>query len=215
MLSLRLHDDSENGRAGRLYARLKNEKTVLIILDDVWAIVNLAAVGIPCEESWCLFKENAGEIVDSAALSGVAMEIAKECRGLPLALVTVGRALQDNEIGEWKMALQHLRKSIPMNINEYKQYIFSCIKLSYDHLKSEDDKSSILFCGLFFEDYDIKIEDLASFKMGKGLFRDIDTMEEAITGAFAISKYLKASCLMLENDKEGCMKMHDVVRVLL
>lgn len=92
----------------------------------------------------------------------------KNVRGLPLALVTVGRALQDKEIGEWKMALQHLRKSIPMNIDEEELDLFSCIKLSYDYLKSEEVKLSLLFCGLFPEDYDIKIEDRPDLEWGKG-----------------------------------------------
>ncbi|GMP72977.1 hypothetical protein CsSME_00030843 [Camellia sinensis var. sinensis] len=38
---------SEIERASMLYARLKDEKKILVILDDVWAKLNFAAVGIP------------------------------------------------------------------------------------------------------------------------------------------------------------------------
>jgi|UniRef100_A0A2N9H6K6 disease resistance protein RPS2 len=47
MLGLKFHEESDSGRAHRLYARLKNEKKILIILDDVWAILDLDSIGIP------------------------------------------------------------------------------------------------------------------------------------------------------------------------
>ena len=47
MLCLKFHEESDSGRAHRLYARLKNEKKILIILDDVWAILDLDSIGIP------------------------------------------------------------------------------------------------------------------------------------------------------------------------
>ncbi|KAK3027948.1 hypothetical protein RJ639_039415 [Escallonia herrerae] len=244
MLGLRLGEESEFGRAGRIHARLDNEKRVLIILDDIWDKVDLAAIGIPygsghkglkiilttrrenvcsvmgrrikkfplsflsMEESWNLFRENAGAAIDSSTLNTVAMEVARKCRGLPLALVTVGRALQDKDLGEWKTALKQLKKSTPLNVWEVEHDFFSCLKLSYDYLESEEIKQFVLFCCLFPEDHDISVEDLGRFGMGKGLFRD----EEARCQAQAIVKHLKASCLLLDSDKEGCVKMHDTVR---
>ena len=46
-LGLEFHKENEIGRAGRLHQRLKTEKRVLIILDDVWEILDLGAMGIP------------------------------------------------------------------------------------------------------------------------------------------------------------------------
>ncbi|KAJ4723679.1 putative Disease resistance protein family [Melia azedarach] len=45
-LSLRLEEESEDGRAKRLSIRLKNENKVLIILDDIWAKLDLTKMGI-------------------------------------------------------------------------------------------------------------------------------------------------------------------------
>ena len=47
MLGLKFVEESEVGRARRLYLRLKNEKKILIILDDVWGKIDLEAIGIP------------------------------------------------------------------------------------------------------------------------------------------------------------------------
>lgn len=248
MLGMKFSEESEIGRAGRLYGRLKNEERVLIILDDVWASINLVDVGIPrgddhkgckillttrresvcsvmgirmkkfqvshlsIEESWDLFRQSAGTIVDSSTLNGVAMEVSRECGGLPLALVTVGRALRDKGLEEWKTALQQLKKSKPLIDYLELDHVFLCLKLSYDYLRSEEIKLCFLFCCLFPEDHDIKIEDLTRYGMGKRLFRDAETIEEARKQAHSIIRYLKASCLLLDSDKEGCVKIHDMVR---
>ncbi|KAK9218906.1 hypothetical protein WN943_007544 [Citrus x changshan-huyou] len=42
-----LFEKIETVRAGRLYERLKVEKKILIILDDIWGSLDLEAVGIP------------------------------------------------------------------------------------------------------------------------------------------------------------------------
>ncbi|XP_044468901.1 probable disease resistance protein At4g27220 isoform X2 [Mangifera indica] len=47
-LGLVFQEESESGRAGRLHSRLKKEKgRVLVILDNVWAKLDLDAIGIP------------------------------------------------------------------------------------------------------------------------------------------------------------------------
>ncbi|KAJ6301344.1 hypothetical protein OIU77_015617 [Salix suchowensis] len=129
--SLGLHFDEKTteGRANRLWQRLKIEKKLLVILDDVWKVVNLKEIGIPvgdahrgckvllttrrrgicsdmeCQqqvflhilsenEAWALFKINAGLRDEDFNLNTVAKKVARECQGLPIALVTVGRALR-------------------------------------------------------------------------------------------------------------------------
>ncbi|KAK6933632.1 NB-ARC [Dillenia turbinata] len=51
-------------------------------------------------EGWNLFKKMAGDCVTSAEVEPVATEVAKECRGLPLAIVVVARALKDKILQE-------------------------------------------------------------------------------------------------------------------
>uniref|UniRef100_A0A2N9HGB4 NB-ARC domain-containing protein n=1 Tax=Fagus sylvatica TaxID=28930 RepID=A0A2N9HGB4_FAGSY len=47
MLGLELKKESEAGRADQLKSRLMLSKSVLVILDDVWDVLNLEEVGIP------------------------------------------------------------------------------------------------------------------------------------------------------------------------
>ncbi|XP_028092740.1 disease resistance protein At4g27190-like [Camellia sinensis] len=252
LLGLKFSEETEIGRAGRLYERLKKEKGVLIILDDIWSSINLAEVGIPrgkehkgckiilttrqghvcntamgdhmekvpvrllsTEESWDLFRKYVGGAVNNApTLICVAMEVARECQGLPLALVTVAQALRDRNIEEWRAALQQLKKSKSVSIDDTEESVFSCLRLSYEYLRSDEMKLRFLLCCLFPEDHNIQIEDLATYSMGKRCLRDVDTMEEARRKTHEIIMHLKASCLLLDSDKEGCVKMHDMLRDL-
>ncbi|EEF39390.1 Late blight resistance protein R1-A, putative [Ricinus communis] len=189
-LYLYLQEKSKDGRASRIWQRLKNEKNILIILDDVWKYLDLKDIGIPfgddhkgckillttrlqhvctsmdCQrqiplhvltegEAWALLKKNAGLSNESSALTNVAMEVARECKGLPIAIVTVGRALRD---------------------------------------------------------YDISTEELVGYAVGLGLYEDAHSIEEARSEVFESIGDLKASCMLLETEKEEHVKMHDTVR---
>ncbi|KAH1084299.1 hypothetical protein J1N35_024060 [Gossypium stocksii] len=47
MLGLKFEEQSISGRASRLRQRLKKEKKILVVLDDIWAKLDLMEVGIP------------------------------------------------------------------------------------------------------------------------------------------------------------------------
>ncbi|GMH01907.1 hypothetical protein Nepgr_003746 [Nepenthes gracilis] len=248
-LGLRLIEESASIRALRLAARLKQERRVLLILDDVWERLELALVGIPsvedhngckiaittrsldvCSEmdcdtnimvqvlseqdSWDLFKKVSGNVVDSPDLQDVAKQVAKECGGLPIALVTLGRVLKNKELSIWLDAAKALRLSIPVNIKGMHEKVFSCLQLSFDQAQSEEEKLCFLYCSMYPEDYDVQIEDLVRYSIGEGLFPDMETVDEARSRMRSIISNLKASCLILQSSKEGCIKMHDVFRDL-
>nr|XP_011461877.1 PREDICTED: probable disease resistance protein At4g27220 isoform X2 [Fragaria vesca subsp. vesca] len=166
------------------------------------------------KDSWTLFLRNAGTI-ESTAFEEVARRVAKECKGLPIALIAVARALKGEEdLKEWEKASQQLEKSQYANPNheEDDKNAFKCIRLSYDFLKNKDHKSCFLLCCMFPEDHEIKIEDLFRYAMGKRLFPEAETMEVARGRLVTVVKYLKGSSLLLDSKKKGCVKMHDVIR---
>ncbi|XP_059664775.1 probable disease resistance protein At4g27220 isoform X2 [Cornus florida] len=247
MLGLKFDQESETGRAGRLCMRLKNEKKVLIILDDVWEHLNLTEIGIPfgndhrgCkivltsrrqqvytsmgvewkiplniiseEETQVLLKKNAGLGDNIPTLNAVATQVAKECQGLPIAIVTVGRALRGKSLDEWEEAAQQLRVSQPVDIEGVDKKVYKCLELSYDYLVSKETKWCFLFCSLFPEDYVIDLEDLCRYMGGQGLFKDVDTIEKSRRKVRTITNNLKASGLLLSHDGEQYVRMHDVVR---
>ncbi|KAF8395844.1 hypothetical protein HHK36_019798 [Tetracentron sinense] len=206
MLGLKFSETTDLGRAGQLTERLANGKRILIIMDDVWARLDLAAVGIP------FGNDHKGTCVNTPDINVVAMEVAKRCGGLPMLLVTVGRALVDKDLDEWKKAARKLKESKPINEQDVDYKVFSCLRLSYDYLKGEETKACFLLCSLFPEDCYISIESLTRYGMGQGLFQDVDTLEEARGKAHTTIKHLKASCLLLDDFDNDFVRMHDVVR---
>ncbi|KAJ6314011.1 hypothetical protein OIU78_017629 [Salix suchowensis] len=245
---LRLQFDvkTKEGRADLLWQRLKKEKKLLVILDDVWQDVDLKEIGIPfgdahrgckvllttrlrdicsymeCQqevclnilsenEAWALFKINAGLHDEDFNLDTVAKKVARECQGLPIALVTVGRALRDKSTVEWEVASKQLKNSQFQHIGEEKN-AYACLKLSYDYLKHEKTKLCFLLCCLFPEDYNIPIEYLTRFALGYGLYQDVESIEDARKQVYVAIKTLKDCCMLLGTKSEKHVKMHNMVR---
>ncbi|XP_057990730.1 disease resistance protein At4g27190-like [Hevea brasiliensis] len=148
------------------------------------------------QESWSLLKRNAGDVIESPLMNSMAKEIRKECGGLPLAIVTVGRALRGKDLEEWKEAALELKKAEPVNIEGVNDDVYKCLKLSYDYLRNKEDKFMFQFCCLFPEDYDIPMEDLVRYGIGLGTFEDV-RIQEARNRARSIVNNLKESCLLL------------------
>jgi len=248
-LGLDIKEKSKEGRADRLWQRLKKVEKMLIILDDVWEYIDLKGIGIPsgvdhggckillttrrqgvcssmvCQqrvllsplpekEAWDLFRINAGLRDGNSTLNTVAREVARECQGLPIALVTVGRALRDKSALQWELASRQLKESqfASMEQIDEKNNAYTCLKLSYDYLKSKETKLCFLICCLFPEDYDIPIEDLTRYAVGYGLHQDAEPIEGARKRVSVAIENLKDCCMLLGSETEEHVKMHDLVR---
>ncbi|KAJ6746476.1 DISEASE RESISTANCE PROTEIN RP [Salix koriyanagi] len=85
------------------------------------------------EDSWKLFCENVGEkgILDSETIRAYAETVVRKCGGLPLALITIGKAMANKETEE---------------------------EWNYDNLETDALRSCFLYCSLFPEDYSIEKE---------------------------------------------------------
>ncbi|KAJ6314012.1 hypothetical protein OIU78_017630 [Salix suchowensis] len=216
-LDLCIDEKTTEGRANRLWQRLKTEKKLLVILDDVWKVVNLKEIGIPvgddhrgckvlltsrdkdicssmeCQplvflsilsenEAWALFKINAGLRDEDSNLNTVAKKVARKCQGLPIALVTVGRALRGKSIDGWEVASTKLKNSQLQNMERN-------------------------------EDYHIPIEDLTRYTVGYGIHQDVESIEDARKQVYVEIKTLKDCCMLLGTETEEDVKMHDLVRL--
>ncbi|KAJ9682445.1 hypothetical protein PVL29_018375 [Vitis rotundifolia] len=245
-LGMKFEEVSEQGRADRLHQRIKQENTILIILDDLWAELKLEKVGIPSpddhkgcklvltsrnkqvlsnemstqkdfrvrhlqeDETWILFKNTAGDSIENPELQPIAVDVAKECAGLPIAIVTVAKALKNKNVSIWKDALQQLKSQTSTNISGMETKVYSSLKLSYEHLEGDEAKSSFLLCGLF-SNY-IYIRDLLKYGMGLRLFQGTNTLEEAKNRIDTLVDNLKSSNLLLETGHNAIFRMHDFVR---
>ncbi|KAA8539120.1 hypothetical protein F0562_025812 [Nyssa sinensis] len=170
-------------------------------------------IGVLSElEAWNLFRETAGDAVDLPDLHPVATKVAKECAGLPIAIVTVAMALKGKSMHAWSDALHQLRASSTNNIKGMRANVYSSLELSYNYLESEEVKVIFLLCCLFPEDIDIPIEYLVRYGMGLRLFENVCKLEAARDRVHFFIENLKACCLLLDGKVEGSVRMHDVVR---
>ncbi|KAI7998690.1 Disease resistance protein [Camellia lanceoleosa] len=168
------------------------------------------------EEAWNLFEEMAGISNDTSHTSTdlymTQKKVADECGCLPIAIVTVARALKDKGRHSWNSALLQLRKSMLKNIREVEEKVFKSLELSYDFLGSKEIKECFLLCSLYAEDFNIPIEDLVRHGVGIELFEAIDSVNEARDRVHAFVDDLKKGYLLMDGERKGCVKMHDVVR---
>ncbi|MBA0819260.1 hypothetical protein Gohar_025543, partial [Gossypium harknessii] len=219
-------------------------KRVLVVLDDIWAKVDIEEVGIPlgdepkgCKllltsrelnvlsngmdaqkyfsvgflnenEAWDLFKKKAGDCVESCDLKPAAMEVAKKCAGLPIAIATVAGALRNKRLFEWKNALRELERPSSSNFTGIAA-AYSAIEWSFNYLESEEVKLTLLLCSVI--GHNGLVEDLLRYTVGLGLFGGVNTMEEATNKVLTVVANLKASSLLLDSYDDEHFDIHDVV----
>ncbi|KAF7842975.1 putative disease resistance protein [Senna tora] len=162
------------------------------------------------EDALNLFLLHAGKSVDSSStdMKNIALNIVKECRGLPVAIVAIAKALKSAPLKDWKAALIRLQ-----NIDEDFPKVYQALRLSYDNLKNEQVKELFLLCSLFPEDFEIPIELLYRIAIGSGLCGEVRKYYIARSEMFSMENLLLESGLLLKAEKE-CVRMHDLVRDL-
>ncbi|WMV38705.1 hypothetical protein MTR67_032090 [Solanum verrucosum] len=167
------------------------------------------------EEAWILFRRKVGNSVDDPSLLGIAKEVAKECKGLPLAIITVARALKKHKTKRsWNCALEQLRGAETISIPEVPTELYKPLRLSYDYLGSNEAKYLFLLCSLFEEDSNISPEELLGYGSGLRIFRGIENLEQARDRVCLLLEILKDGFLLSQGSFENYVKMHDVVRAM-
>ncbi|CAK9153520.1 unnamed protein product [Ilex paraguariensis] len=169
---------------------------------------------LPWEKAWDLFQKKIGDetLKSDPAIPGLAELVAKECGGLPLALITVGRAMAYKQTPQaWKHAIKVL-KNYAVRFPGMETKVFCPLHLSYDSLPSDTVKSCFVYCSLYPEDSLILIEDLINKWIGEGFLNEWNDNEDGAEnqGYDNIDTLLQA-CL-LEKISSDKVKMHDVIR---
>ncbi|KAG8492625.1 hypothetical protein CXB51_010038 [Gossypium anomalum] len=169
-------------------------------------------------EAWVLFRDQAGLDDDCSSLNDVAKEVAGECKGLPLAIVTVAKALKDKSLDEWRDANQRFKDSMHL-YDEVLGGVLEPLKLSYDYLKKGNNQMTgnhiqmcFLLCSLFPEDDEIPLELLIMCGIGVGLFPNVYLIEDKRKRIVEAVIKLQKSGLLLETDDADRIKMIEVVR---
>ncbi|KAK8328496.1 hypothetical protein V6Z11_A11G254400 [Gossypium hirsutum] len=244
-LGLTFKEPSMSGRASRLCQRLKKEKKILVVLDDIWTRLDLMEVGIPLgdedqvctilltsrnsnvlkkdmdakksfsigvlehKEAWDFFKKIAGDGVESHGLPSIAIEVAKRCGGLPIAIRTLATSLKNEPPFAWEDALQQLNRPPSSNFKGVPAAVCSSIEWSYDRLPSEEHKQTFLLCGLM--GHNVLFDDLLMYAKGLGLFHGINTVEKTRIRLLTVVSHLKASCLLVDSYSNQRFDMQDLI----
>jgi GTPase SAR1 family protein len=103
---------------------------------------NIRVDALSDEESWTLFTERLGQDIPlSPEVERIVVDVARECAGLPLGIVTLAASLKGiDDLHEWRTTLKRLKES---NFWDMEDQIFQILRLSYDCL---DDSAQQCFC---------------------------------------------------------------------
>uniref|UniRef100_A0ACD5Y9H2 Uncharacterized protein n=1 Tax=Avena sativa TaxID=4498 RepID=A0ACD5Y9H2_AVESA len=182
----------------------------------------LTLESLPEDKAWDLFckKSFSRETVVHECpgeLKSLSEEIVSKCKGLPLAIVSVGSLLHVREktVEEWRRINDQLGWEI--NNNPRLDHVRNVLHLSFIYLPTYL-KSCFLYCSLFPEDYLFRRKRLVRLWMAEGFVveKGASTVEEVAEG------YMKdlVSRNMLQlvgRNSFGRMKrfrMHDIIREL-
>ncbi|XP_040972219.1 disease resistance protein UNI [Gossypium hirsutum] len=162
------------------------------------------------EEAWKLFQDKVGDetLNSHPDIRELAKQVAKRCGGLPLALITICRAMAcKTTCVEWNYAIKKLKRS---SLTKMKNEVFPLLKCSFDNFPVTT-QSCFLYCCLYPEDYRIPKKRLVEYWFCEWLLNQFDKFSEAQMQGDCIISSLLSACL-LERDGEDFVKMHDVIR---
>ncbi|XP_051142406.1 putative late blight resistance protein homolog R1B-16 [Andrographis paniculata] len=169
------------------------------------------------EDSWSLLRENVfGQTSCPLELLDVGKKIARNCRGLPLAIVVVGGLLAkfDKTIEYWAHVAELSSFSAYVEDDEHCAKILS---LSYNHLPIHL-KPCFLYMGVFPEDYKIRVSKLVNVWIAEGFLKPVRGMKlEEIAEKYLLDLIDRNLIMVHEWGSRGKVKscgVHDLLREL-
>jgi hypothetical protein len=173
------------------------------------------------EDSWSLFCVHAFRPPSNVPceLKSLALSMAEECKGLPLALKVIGRAMFGETLpGQWKLLLKRLRES-RMQEKTVEEGLYERLKLGYDLLSEDDErlKDCFLYFTAFPEDKQIAFDEILWGWIGEELVPGNGGDDPRADAVSLLQKLWKRSFIEIELDVElgvRWYKLHDVMRDL-
>eukprot|EP01018_Ginkgo_biloba_P020162 Gb_22529 [translate_table: standard] len=177
------------------------------------------------EQSWELFRFHAfrpcgGRLPqEEEDIEQIAKDVARECKGLPLAIKTIAVAMVGEwDRRQWQLALNQLRntdRTFYVTRPDTEKELFHRLRLSYNML-SFCLRPCFLYCAAFPEDEEIDAEYLIQLWISEGLIRSDRFSDVEEIGRHYLNILIE-NCLLdvCKKDWEGrviCCKMHDVLR---
>ncbi|KAK8368137.1 hypothetical protein V6Z11_A01G020900 [Gossypium hirsutum] len=176
---------------------------------------NIRVECLPPQKALKLFEEKVGleTLQMHPDIRKLAKAVVEECAGLPLALITIGRAMASKKTPrEWEYCIEVLRKSAASVFPRVGKEMYPKLKFSYDCLPDERLKSCFLYCSLYPEDHPIEKDQLIHCWIGEGLLdKHTDLTSTGNQGNFIIGS-LTEVYLLEKGPNSDRVKMHDMIR---
>ncbi|XP_073138185.1 putative disease resistance RPP13-like protein 1 [Henckelia pumila] len=158
---------------------------------------------------WDLMKRRMlFSVEEQENLKSIGKEIAKKCKGLPLAAKTLGSLLSNSGSSEdqWLCILNSKLWNLP------EDKIFPALMLSFLHLPPPLQKC-FAYCSLFPKNHEFEVEELVLLWMAEGFIRPIEGMRlEDIGSKYFDDLYLRSFFEQDTNARnETVYKMHDLI----
>ncbi|KAK6272603.1 hypothetical protein POUND7_009686 [Theobroma cacao] len=241
-LGLKFDEESVAGRAIRLSIRLRKERKILVILDDIWTSLKLDEVGIAFgdhEHRGCkvlITSKDPDVLHGMHANRHFRVDALKEAEAWNLFKKTAGDIVEDPHVQSKAIDACRRCAGLPIAIVPTAKALKNRTPPEWENalkqLKSPlqtmpaDPRSAIelSFNHLANEDlksafllcslmpYNATIFDLLKYGMALGLLQGIETMEEARQRLQRLVQNLKSSCLLLDGRMAEEFTMHDVIR---
>uniref|UniRef100_A0A0D9XT82 NB-ARC domain-containing protein n=1 Tax=Leersia perrieri TaxID=77586 RepID=A0A0D9XT82_9ORYZ len=172
-------------------------------------------------ESWELFCKTAFAREKKqecpVEVKHVAYQIASKCKGVPLAIVSVGRLLFARDKTEEEFRRIHNQLDWEIINNPSMEHVRNILHLSYTYLPTQL-KSCFLYCSLFPDDYLFTRKKLVRWWIAEGFVekRSGSTMEVIAEGYLKELVHMNMLQLVERNsfDRIKSFRMHDIVHEL-
>ncbi|WJX37909.1 hypothetical protein P8452_25625 [Trifolium repens] len=239
LLGLRFDEETILGRARRLRERIKMEKNILVILDDIWTILDLKKVGIPFggEHNGCkllMASRNQDVLLQMDVPKDFTFKLGlmSENEAWSLFQFKAGDVVNDSNLKGVAIQVAHECAGLPLvvvavaralkdkwDVQSWKDAlrrlqgghhtIYSALELSYDSLESDEVRDIFLLFAVM-PDEDVRY--FLKVAMGLDILKHIKTVDDARNRLYSIIHSLEAASLLLEVKTSGNIEMHDFVR---
>jgi disease resistance protein RPS2 len=166
------------------------------------------------KEAWTLFIERLGhDIAFSSEVEGIALNVVRECAGLPLGIITIAASMRGvDEPHEWRNTLKKLKES---KYKEMEDEVFRLLRFSYDQLNDLALQQCLLYCALYPEDHRIEREELIGYLIDEEIIEGMRSRQAAFDEGRTMLDKLEKVCLLERacyGDHSTTVKMHDLIR---
>ncbi|GLJ10729.1 hypothetical protein SUGI_0133970 [Cryptomeria japonica] len=174
------------------------------------------------EDGWELFCRGAfpaGEDQNmDSEIEPLARSIARECKGHPLAIKTLARAvpdLQNSTPSEWVYVLKQLKAIDPEFYRIHREIVeelFKRLKQSYDALESDELRLCFLYLAAYREDEEIDADELIQLWLAEGLVKSREVGRHGFLGTLANQCLVEIEVTEAKGHQIWKVKIHDVLR---